>query len=429
MTYTEALAFINGRLQFGIHPGLRRIERLCALLGNPQDTLKIVHVAGTNGKGSVSTMLSSIFQESGYKTGLFTSPYITDFCERIQVDGQPVSQDALVKMVERIRPYVLQMEEEGQVVTEFEMITAVAFQYFADSQCDIVVLEVGLGGRLDSTNVIARPLVSVITSISLDHTAILGGTIAQIAAEKAGIIKENGVTVTTSGQPMEALEVIMQESAKKHNVLRTPNLGAIRPAETGLFGNAFEYGGQSFATGLPGAHQIQNAVLAIEAARAVHSGGFPVSETAVRDGIQKAALPARLEVLSRNPLVILDGAHNTGGMKALCEFLIQNKGHRKITAVMGMLSDKNYREIVAQIAPLCQSVIAVPIDNPRALSPEVLGGEAAKYCKDVSACHTYTEALDRAIGEVDPNKMTIICGSLYLAGAIRQQAASFARIR
>ncbi|MCI8497593.1 MAG: bifunctional folylpolyglutamate synthase/dihydrofolate synthase, partial [Clostridiales bacterium] len=270
MDYQETLRFIHSRLTFGMKPGLDRTRELCRRLGNPQDRLKMVHVAGTNGKGSVCTMLSGILQEAGYRTGLYTSPYITDFCERMQVDGAPIGHNELCRLMEQVRPVVEQMDRDGDAPTEFEVITAAAFLWFEQTGCDVVVLETGLGGRFDSTNVIGTPLASVITSISLDHTKVLGDTVEQIAFEKCGIIKPGGVTVTSAGQTQEALGVILSRAAEEQNRVHMANLSALQVRDEGLWGSEVTFGELHVRLPLAGRHQHDNMLIAVETARALN---------------------------------------------------------------------------------------------------------------------------------------------------------------
>ncbi|MBR3094484.1 MAG: bifunctional folylpolyglutamate synthase/dihydrofolate synthase, partial [Clostridia bacterium] len=312
MNYPQALQFIHSLDRFGIRPGLQRIQALCRALGDPQERLSFVHVGGTNGKGSVSTMLSEMLRAEGKRVGLFTSPYVVHFLERIQVGGKPVEEAAFAETVTRLEPIVHHLAEQGMQPTEFEVITAVAFDLFAAASCDVVVLEVGLGGRLDSTNIIDTPLVSVITSISLDHMAILGDTVEQIAAEKAGIIKPNGRTVCYPDQPGGVMDVIRAACIDKQNSFTVPELAAVKTVKNDLFGTRFFYEGTEYETAMGGAHQIKNAVTAIEAARLLG-----LSLSSIQSGLKRAKLAARQEVICRKPLVLLDGGHNEDGGRVL----------------------------------------------------------------------------------------------------------------
>lgn len=429
MDYQETLAFIHSRLTFGVKPGLDRTRELCRRLGNPQDRLRFVHVAGTNGKGSVCTMLSGILQEAGYRTGLYTSPYITDFCERMQTDGAPIEQDALCRLMEQVRPIVEQMDEEGDAPTEFEVITAAAFLWFEQTKCDVVVLETGLGGRFDSTNVIKTPLVSVITSISLDHTRVLGDTVEQIAFEKCGILKPGGVTVTSASQPDEALGMIMRRAAEEQNRVHMGSLAAVEVLDEGLWGSRLRFGELSVWLPLAGRHQHDNFLIAVEAARVLNQRGLTVTDEQIQRGVEKVRFPARLELLGGHPEILLDGAHNPAGAKALRDVLVRFCKGRRIAAVIGMMEDKDVEQAVGCIAPLCRFVGTVPVSNPRAMAPEKLAAIAAEHCPDSRAFQSRTEALRAAADAAGEDGVAVICGSLYLAGDIRAEAIRFAQNR
>ena len=265
MTFNEALEYIHSLLKFGIHPGLSRMDTLLQILGNPHKNIKCVHVAGTNGKGSTSTAISNILIEAGYDVGLYTSPYVTHFLERVQYNGKPIDENLFAKCVEIIKPEIEKMSEQGAQITEFEALTATAFLCFSELNVDVLVLEVGLGGRLDATNVIDTPLVNVITSLSLDHTAVLGDKIEQIAFEKCGTIKQNGTLVCSYGQPENALRVIKNICKERNNTLIIPEQSEIEVTEQSIFGMQFNYKKQAYRTILSGTHQVQNMTTVIEA--------------------------------------------------------------------------------------------------------------------------------------------------------------------
>ena len=415
MNYPQALQFIHSLDRFGIRPGLQRIQALCRALGDPQERLQFVHVGGTNGKGSVSTMLSEMLRAEGKRVGLFTSPYVTHFLERIQVGGKPVEEAAFAETVTRLEPIVNRLAAQDRQPTEFEVITAAAFDLFAAEHCDVVVLEVGLGGRLDSTNVIDTPLVSVITSISLDHMAILGDTVEQIAAEKAGIIKPNGRTVCYPDQPGGVMDVIRAACIDKQNSFTVPELAAVQTVQNDLFGTRFFYEGTEYETAMGGVHQIKNAVTAIEAARLLG-----VSLPSVQVGLKRAKLAARQEVICRKPLVLLDGGHNEDGGRVLAESLKQAGLTGKTVAVLGMMADKSIDEYLKAVAPLCRAIFTVPVaNNARAQSAEALKTMAEKYCPDVTACGDACKAIDLAKVERNDGECLLVCGSLYLAGEVR----------
>ena len=384
------------------HPaGLERINRLLNALDNPQDKFPAIHIAGTNGKGSISVMVASALQKEGYRVGLFTSPYIVNFRERITVNGEYIPEDDLCRLSEKVKNTNID-------VTEFEFITAVGFLYFAETGCDIVVAETGLGGRLDATNTLKNVAISVITKIGLDHTAILGNTIEKITHEKCGIIKNNKV-VTISSQSEKALKVI-KEFAPDVIIPEIPKI-----VSSNITGNTFIYKGEGFSTSLLGAFQIENAAAAIEVLR---NCGYKISNDSIKCGIKNAFIPARMEILSKKPLIILDGAHNPDGAMELSKFMEDYSG--KITALIGVMKDKDYKEVLSLTLKHCKSVVCVaPNDLPRALKGEELIKEAKKYCSDATFESGVLEGLGKA-KEKAKNGPIFIFGSLYLASNVRK---------
>jgi dihydrofolate synthase/folylpolyglutamate synthase len=298
MSYKETLEYIHSVCWKGSRPGLERTEELLSMMGNPQNNLKYIHVAGTNGKGSVSAMLHAVLKGAGYKTGLYISPFIIDFCERIQINGEFIPRDTLCSLAEK----VIETEIE---LTEFEFITAMAFLYFSEQKCDIVIVETGLGGRLDATNSLTNVVANVITKIGFDHTAVLGDTIEQITNEKCGIIK-NCPVITTPYQPQEALEII-----REYNPI-IPDIAELKVVKSDIFGNEFIYKGEIFKTILSGEYQIENALVVIETLKALG-----VESRIIGEGMEKTFFPARMEIISKNPIVVLDGAHNIDGAECL----------------------------------------------------------------------------------------------------------------
>lgn len=425
MTYEEALNKINSLLRFGIKPGLERVAKLLELLGNPQDKLKFVHVAGTNGKGSVCALLSSVLTKAGCKTGLYISPYIVDFRERMQINGQMISQQELSDLVEKTFPLAEQMAANGEEITEFEFITALALQWYAQSHCDVVVLEVGLGGRFDATNIISAPLVSVIMSISLDHTAILGDTVEQIAFEKCGIIKQGGTTVCFPTQPQSALHVIKQTATERENILLVADLNMVTPISTGLHGTELRYKNNTLHLPFIGDHQIKNAVTALTAIEVLRQKGIAISEQAVIDGFDRASFPARLEVLCDKPVFLLDGAHNPSGAAALADAIKEYLPSENVVCMMGMLADKDTHMAVQALSGLFSHVITLAPSNPRALSAADLAAQWQGHCKSVLALDDIDEAINKAFELVAPNGAVVVCGSLYLAGDVRPHTIAY----
>ncbi len=417
MNYEQAINYIHSLNRFGIHPGLERIEELCRAVGNPQDRLKIVHVAGTNGKGSTSTMIAGALTACGKKTGLFTSPFVSEFLERIQIDGCPCDKELFAKCVTELEPIVAEMAAKDMQPTEFEVITVAAFLIFEREKCDICVLEVGLGGRLDSTNVISTPLVSVIASISLDHTAILGETVEEIAKEKCGIIKENGKTVCYPWQEKEAFDVINDTCERMNNSLFIPNVRGIIAVENRIDGVQFTYNSTEYKLSMSGEYQVYNAVTAIDACRVLG-----LDEKSIKQGIEAAKVPARMEVISSSPLVLLDGGHNEDGGKAVAESLTSMLNGKRIFAVIGMMADKNVESYLEKVATLCSFVAATTVaDNPRAMTADELEQKAKIYCKNTKHFSSAQEAIEYARKNIPDYDCLLVCGSLYLAGEVRNQ--------
>ncbi len=409
MTYDNALEYIHSFLKFGSKPGLERIEALLTKLGNPQKNLRIVHVAGTNGKGSVSTMLSEIFRAEGKKTGLFTSPYIVDFCERIQIDGEMIPHEKLALLTGKIKPIVAELNSEGIEPTEFEIITAMAFDYYNAEKCDIVVLEVGLGGLLDSTNVIEKPLASVITSISFDHTEVLGNTLTEIAEQKCGIIKENSITVAYPLQELEVIRKIRETTKERNNTLVVPDLSHLEIVECTLEKTVVKYKDIEITLHLFGEHQIYNMLTALETAMQLG-----VNEEAIRKGIDSTRMPARVEFLTKK--LVLDGGHNESGTEMMSKVLSLFEEN---TVVVSMMADKDVDSSVKNLSTNARIMIATECSNPRAMKADKLADICKKYCSEVYAMPNPFEAVDKAF-EITKDNLIAVCGSLYLASEVRE---------
>lgn len=420
MTYETALKKIHSLLTFGSRPGLDRILTLLNRMGNPQDNLKYIHIAGTNGKGSVCAMLSSVLVESGYKTGLFISPYITEFRERIQINNIPISEETLISAVEKTFPLVEKLQSEGIIITEFEYVNALQFYIHSQENCDIVVLETGLGGLLDCTNVIKPPLCSVITTIGLDHTAILGDTIEKIANQKCGIIKPNSIAVT-SKQVTTAMNVIENTATCLEIPLYKSTDIEIAVKEESLEGSIFEYKNTELKLSLAGDHQLENAKTALAVIEALKQNEkIAVSDEQLAKGFARAVNPARLELIGKNPIVLLDGAHNPNGIEALRSALNRFVGTKKVIGIMGMMADKDIDSSLILLKGMFAKLYTVPVDNPRAISAD----ELAQKCNDkfevVKSFDSSKTAVDIAYKEACAEDYAIVvCGSLYLAGEIR----------
>ncbi len=425
MNCNEAIEYIHSLEKFGIKPGMERIRALCNELGNPQDKLKVIHVAGTNGKGSTSTMISNILRKSGYNTGLFISPYVTDFRERIQYNGNMIKKNELAECVERVKSAIERLSVKNIQPTEFEAITATAFLYFKKKNCDYVVLEVGLGGRLDSTNVINAPYVSVITSISFDHTSILGDTIEKIAVEKSGIIKFGAETVVYPFQDEKAMNIIKKTCEEKCNSLRIPDINRLKIGEERLEGTQIIYDGIKFNLPLAGRHMTFNACTAIEAVRSLSRFGIKISEEHIVNGIECSIMPARMELIKKKPVVILDGGHNEGCAAALSEFVKKHLSGKRIIVVSSMMADKDYLSYLSAIAPLADTFIATKANVPRALSSNELMENAEKFCKQCYDIPDPQKAIVAAHNILQSDDALIVCGSFYLAGEIRETLLNF----
>ena len=420
MTYEETLAKIDTYHRFSREPGLARMRNLMHRLGDPQKGLKAVHVAGTNGKGTTSTLLASVLTAAGYRTGLTISPHVSDFRERIQLNGQMIPKQEFNAYAERAFAEADAMFAEGLQITEFELITAIAFLWFAEKKCDVVVLEVGLGGRFDATNVIEEPLVCVIVSISLDHTVILGDTVEKIAQEKCGIIKPGCPVVCSPGEPVGALEVIRHTAEERGCAFTEASLSDLRILTSGLAGTKLGYQGETLRLSFPGAHQVQNAAAVLAAVEVLRSSGLNIPADALRKGFSNARLPARFEVLSENPPVLIDGAHNPGGTSALAATLRSCLPGKKIVAVMGMMADKDAERAVENLSGLFSYVVAAVPPSPRGMSAEEFAALWRKAGTKAGAAKNAEEALRLACARLEPGYALVVCGSLYLAGELRE---------
>lgn len=420
MTYQETLQFIHSVRWQGSKPGLERTRTLLAALGDPQRRLNFVHVAGTNGKGSTCACLASILQAAGYRVGLYTSPFITRFNERFQVNGVPISDDDLCRTTEAIRPAAAAMD---QPPTEFELITALAMVYFLQQRCDIVILEVGLGGALDSTNVIDCPELAVITAIGLDHTRELGDTFAQIAAAKAGIIKEGG-TVVSYGQNPEADRVIARVCQEKHARLVLPDWDSLRIQAFAPACTVMDFGRfTGLRLPLLAAYQPYNAAMAITGALLLGERGWRISEQAIRTGIETVSWPGRFELLRAAPPFLLDGSHNPQGIRATAESLALRYPGEKWVFLIGVMADKDVSAMLQAIAPLARRFVAVTPGTPRAMAAEELAGRITRETGlPAEAAPSIPEGAAAALALAGSTGGVCALGSLYFSQDIRQAA-------
>lgn len=412
-----AVDYIHSLGRFSGTPGLHRIRALCAALGNPQDGLKFVHLAGTNGKGSTACMLDSVLRAAGYHVGLYTSPYLVQFHERIRVDGAMIPDADLTRLSARVAQACKELTlPEGEQIGEFEFTTALAFLYFAEQRCDIVVLETGLGGRYDATNVIRAAEACVITPISRDHMAVLGDTVAKIAAEKAAIIKPACAVVCADGQPDETLPVI-RRACDAAGAVWYDGMQDMQLLRCDIMGSAFVRGGQGYTIPMPGRHQLQNAQTALRTLAALRERGWDIPIEAEVRGLARARMPGRLERMSDQPLVLLDGAHNAAGVAALVCMVDEMLKMRRLLVVMGMVKDKEYAECIYEMARRADVFFACsPEADARALPAQTAAAIAEQHCAEVYDCHTVGRALGQALEKAAPRDCVLVCGSLYLIG-------------
>lgn len=416
MDYKQALEYINGVSWRSSRPGLERITELLSRLGNPQAQLRYIHVAGTNGKGSISAMLASILKKAGLTVGLYTSPYVNRFNERMQINCKPIEDAEVAQLVEEIKLHADAMDDHP---TEFEMMTAVALLWFCRRECNIVVLEVGMGGRLDATNVIACPDCCVIANIGLDHTAVLGDTLEQIAYEKAGIIKE-GSSVVMYQQLGEVMEVIRDVCYERNAELTVPDFDDIHPEFDSRDGQVFSYDGEAYAIPLLGEHQLKNAATVLEVINVLRRQGWEIEHEAVEAGLYAVSWPARFEIVHTEPWFVVDGGHNPQCAQALSASITQYFPDDKRVLLIGVLRDKDYTGIVNILAPLFDAFVTVTPDTPRALPGAELANLFEPYGKEIQICGSIDEGVRTAMDIADELEgMVCACGSLYICGDIR----------
>ncbi len=426
MTYEAALEYIHSLYWRGKKSGLEKTKELLELCGHPERELRCIHIAGTNGKGSTAAMLDSVCRCAGIKTGLYTSPYIVRYNERIQVNGQQIPDETLARLTEYLSGFVEQMEVPP---SEFEFGTVLAFLYFKEQQCELVILETGLGGSFDSTNVIEHPLLCIITALGLDHTAQLGNTMREIAEAKAGIIKR-GVPVVFYGENEAGEEVIRARCKECEATLTMPDFSTLVSEEVGtvLQHQRISYGDwKNVILGLPGLYQQKNTAVVLEAIGVLRECGIKFSEEAVREGLTKVRWQARLEVLRETPLLLADGSHNPQGMQATVESLKCYFPGMKLQFIFGAMADKELDTMIPMFLPLAKKVYVTAPSMPRAMKPEELLAVCRKHCEmgdepEFVVCPKVEDALTLAVRE-EKEEVIIVIGSLYLVGEVKQVLA------
>ena len=411
MNYTEALEYIHGVSWTFCKPGLERIGELCERLGHPEKGLKFIHVAGTNGKGSTSAMLDSVLRAAGYKTGLYTSPYIRVFNERMRINGENISNEELAELTEYIKPIADGMTDSP---TEFELITALAFEYFARNNCDIVILEVGMGGRLDSTNIIDTSILSIITGIALDHTAFLGDTVEKIATEKAGIIKEN-TPILYGGTDESAKAVIKARAEEMNSRFECVDYAKLNVKDMTLDGTVFDFDElKDLKISLLGSYQPRNAAIVVSAIEILRQNGIEINDDALREGLCSAQWQGRFEILSHDPLIIFDGAHNPQGIEAAVESIKLYFKEQKVCIVTGVLRDKDYTHIAKMLSTVAMKAFTFTPDSPRALDASNYAKTLASAGLTAESSDTVRDALNKAkLYAIEHSRPVICAGSLY----------------
>lgn len=426
MNYEEALKYISDTYKFGSKLGLDNIKKLTELLGNPQDKYKIIHIAGTNGKGSTSNMTHDVLMASGYKVGLFISPYLQEFTERIQINKKHIDKESLSRITGLVKEKVEIMIKEGHNhPTEFEIVTAIGFKYFEEQNIDFLVLEVGLGGRFDATNAISNSLISVITSISYDHTEYLGDTLEKIAFEKAGIIKENN-DVVIYPQEQNIVDVICEQAKLKNSRVHLVNKDNIKLIHTDIEGQTLTYLDKSifnlenFKINLLGEHQIYNCLTVLKILELLKEKGYNITEDSIRNGLLSCKFIGRFEVIHKDPIIILDGGHNINGVEYFVKAIKRYFGDKKIILFYGMLKDKRPEIVLDYLIDISKEIYTLTPNNPRAIA----ANDLANLIKDkdstikVKALNSYEEILP-IVKSAHKDECIACVGSLYMIGDIR----------
>lgn len=430
MNYADALKYIDSIYGLGSDLGLGRVEVLMEKMGNPQERIKVIHVAGTNGKGSCCAMLSNIFIEQGYKVGVYTSPHLEEYNERYTINNVRIKNDEFAKQMSLVKASCDELVAEGEITqpTVFEVITAIAFNYFAEQKVDYLILEVGLGGRFDATNVIHKPVLSIITSISMDHMEFLGNTLSSIAFEKGGIIKENCPVVLYSqcDEVYEAIKKIAEE--RKANLYFAKEKGTTILSQD-ITGTIFDIQNEYLSykginLGLLGDYQINNAATVLLACKALNENGVKISDKSIFAGLRKAKWSGRMEIVGKDPIVMLDGAHNIDGIHMLAESLQRYFSNKKLTLLIGILGDKEYEKMIEMLLPLASKIVLTEPNNSRkwdvdALTETIMNFKVETYReKDIEKAYDLAKRITA--------KEDVLCcaGSLYLIGELYKLARS-----
>ena len=416
MNAIEAVEYIHSITWLGSKPGLERTQALLKAMGDPQKGLKFIHIAGTNGKGSTAAMSASVLQKAGYRVGLFTSPSLYRFNERIQVNGQQITDEELAEVTSFVKPLAAAQADHP---TEFELVTCIGLEYFKRQKCDIVVLEVGMGGALDSTNVIDTPEVAVITNIGLDHTAFLGNTLEEIAATKAGIVKDGGDCVLYPGDP--GVEQVIEDICRQRNVrLNKADFSALRSLSHDLEGQVFSYGHrQALLLPLLGAHQLHNAAVVLTVMDILKEKGWQITEEHIREGLRDVTWPGRFDIVKRDPLFIIDGGHNPQCIEALTKNISDYLSGKKVIALTGVLADKDYGDMYRPVLPLIEEFVCITPPSPRKLEAEELAKHLTQAGAKAIPCKTISEGVRTAIEKAGQDGVVLCFGSLYSIGDIR----------
>ncbi len=418
MIYQDALNRIHSYKPHGPKPGLERITALMQQLGDPEKDLPILHIAGTNGKGSTATMLASVLQEAGYKVGLFTSPFIYTFRERYRINGKLIQEQEFADLAEEVFAAADPLE---MPFTEFELVTAIGFLYFKRNGCDTVVLEVGLGGKFDATNVIQQPLASVLCTVSLDHTEFLGNTLEAVAGEKAGIIKAHCPVILYDKSAPEVRDVVAQKCRESDAPLIQGNAEKLTDLQTGEEGTSFYYKGIAYQLGLKGEHQAHNAITVLETLFYLRAQGtIRFTKEQLQAGLKKAYIPARLEQLNRSPAIFADGGHNTEGIDSLCRAIQQMEALKEPVILFGMMRDKPYQYALQHLGLLAGAMIFPKQENPRAKNARELCDIAGIFCEDCRVAENFAEAAKYAL-EIANGRPILIAGSLYIIGDLAKE--------